>query len=346
MVTTCARGLYLRCSDAPPAAWLRSPLMGQLKKIVTAGCILCAIATVPPRIVAQATHPNAAHKTANVLLTISISAPITEASYGSQIEIDFKLINRTDHPIDCGGEWSESGNDSYPFEITNVMGKKILPRQGGMLASSAHGCTLDPGATKSWEAALNPTAYPGLVPGEYRIRVSAQNPGNPGGERLYSNTVTIKIDAPPARPAGNPNPDEGQPKLPVKLILSPEHILVTSDSNFTLAVKVMNQSQKRMWCIGGLDTSGVDDNFKYDIRWSDGKPVQRVRKIGQPYPPGPPCTVLPGEDFDTGLPGLMDAFDMRQPGVYTVQVSLPDPDHPGQMLATSNVVTVTVKALQ
>lgn len=128
-----------------------------------------------------------APKAASVPLTISISALKSEVSYGSQIAFNIELVNRTNHMIDCSEDWSDSVNLTYPFKIFNMSGKKILPHFGPMSEGSSRHCTLDPGATKRWAGSVIPTEYPEIVPGEYRIRVSAANPDNPSGERLYSN---------------------------------------------------------------------------------------------------------------------------------------------------------------
>ncbi len=140
----------------------------------------------------------AAPTVTNAPLTITLSIPKSDVPYGSQIGYHIKLINRTDHPIDCGQDWSENVDVSYPFDITNTNGKKILPQLGPMMFGHSRSFKLDPGASTSWESALFPSEYPGLIPGEYRIRVSAQNPDNPRAERIYSNTVTIRIEPPPA----------------------------------------------------------------------------------------------------------------------------------------------------
>jgi hypothetical protein len=135
-------------------------------------------------------------------------------------------------------------------------------------------------------------------------------------------------------------------RLPLRLIFSPDKIEVSSDSDPELTITWVNDSHQNVWCELALSTSGIDERYTYDIRTAEGKAVPRVRKKGDPRGFGTPCGVPPGASLELFVGRVMQVFDMKRPGVYTVQLSLPDPDnaHPGWILGKSNILTVTVKA--
>jgi hypothetical protein len=138
---------------------------------------------------------------------------------------------------------------------------------------------------------------------------------------------------------------ETRPSL--QLTISPDHFTVTPGSNFDLSITLVNQSLHDIWCEYNFRSSGIDEGYVYDIRASDGKPVRRIpgkeKERSSPYPSSP-CALAPGHSLEISVGHLVRAFDMKGPGLYTIRVSRPDPDHPGKMLGTSNAVTVTVKA--
>lgn len=146
--------------------------------------------------------------------------------------------------------------------------------------------------------------------------------------------------------------DHAEVKLPVELVFSPDHFTVAPHSNLKLPIKWVNHSDRQIWC-GDLPTStGISEKYIYDIRSGEGKPVPRIpgkekeHATNYPYDEGDFCRLAPGASLGQFVVGLMSAFEMNQPGEYTIRVSLPDPDHPGQILGRSNVVTVTVKVPQ
>ena len=154
--------------------------------------------------------------------------------------------------------------------------------------------------------------------------------------------VQLGIAAQEPKPA--PRTAAQEPKQAMQLILSPDHITVTPDSNFELYVKWINKSNEDVDCSSSF-SNHLNEIYSFDIRTNDGQPVPRVIPK-PPYNGGfyTPCDVGPGQSSDFEVGCVMCVFKMRQPGVYTVQISLPDPDHPGRMLGTSNKMTVTVKA--
>jgi hypothetical protein len=138
------------------------------------------------------------------------------------------------------------------------------------------------------------------------------------------------------------------PKSSLQLILFPDQITATSDGNFELYIKWVNHSNEVMMCGPNFWSSGVDEGYIYNIRTSDGKQIQRIpgkeKENSSPMPMLGICAVGPGRSVETSVGHLMSAFAMKQPGVYTVQVSRPDWAHPGLVLGASNIVAVTVKA--
>jgi hypothetical protein len=136
-----------------------------------------------------------------------------------------------------------------------------------------------------------------------------------------------------------------KPKPSVELIFSPDHIMVMSQDDLDLSVKWVNNSDQTVNC-ASLVSDSIYVSFVYDVRRSDGKPVPRssYKDLSQFDPPGPPCRMRPGSAGWIALGRLLKAYDMRQPGVYTVRVSRTDLDHPDLMLGPSNILTVTVMA--
>ena len=148
--------------------------------------------------------------------------------------------------------------------------------------------------------------------------------------------------APTAAPAQDTKP-------PVEVILSPDNITVAPNSDLVLSLKWINHScERQFWGLAEF-SAGIIEGYVYDIRTSDGKPVPRIpgkeKEKAFTYPSTGSeagAVLMPGESVDTVVPGLMRAFQMNSPGVYTIQISLPNPDQQNQLLGTSNKVTVTV----
>jgi hypothetical protein len=136
-----------------------------------------------------------------------------------------------------------------------------------------------------------------------------------------------------------------EPKPLVELILEPDQIDVPSDSKFQLYAKLVNQSKGNISCISAFASSGIDEGYAYDVRTIDGKPVLRVPgKIEQSRMFWGPCGVAPGSSLEISLGCVMCAFEMRKPGVSTVQVTYRNGANPELIMATSNKLTVTVRA--
>ena len=139
------------------------------------------------------------------------------------------------------------------------------------------------------------------------------------------------------------NAQETKPSL--HLILSPDKITVTPENSQTLDVKWINNSHRMLWCNSEFSSAGIDESFAYDVRDSSGSPVSRltgVKGAGAFGPVSSDCAVgSEGGTINSSIGCVMCAFDIRRPGVYTVQISRPDPDHPDRKIS-SNKVTITV----
>jgi hypothetical protein len=134
-------------------------------------------------------------------------------------------------------------------------------------------------------------------------------------------------------------------KSAVQLILSPDHIDVSTDSKFPLSVKIINQSKENVPCMSDFASSGIDEKYKYDVRTIDGSPVLRVPgTINRSRMFWGPCGVAPGSSLEFTLGCIMCAFEMRKQGVYTVQVTYEFVSKDGPVISTSNKVTITVRA--
>jgi hypothetical protein len=270
-------------------------------------------------------------------VTLTISGP-ESVTVGDEIRITAVLKNVSAR---MAAIWS---GDPYTTIIHDEHGNVPPVKPGDWLWTGSGG-----------EARIEPektfTEYVGvkeydLVPGKYIVQVkralrdSADYPKN---SILESNEITITVV--PKQPVGAADAAAQETKPALQLILSPDHITVTPDSNFKLSIKWINNSHETVWCNTAMSSSGIDEVYTYDIRTNDGKPVPRVPEKEKPsLEMGNDCAIMPGQSMDMSLPGLMGAFEMKRPGAYTVHVSRPDGSHPGRMLGTSNIVKVTVKA--
>lgn len=136
---------------------------------------------------------------------------------------------------------------------------------------------------------------------------------------------------------------ESKPIL--QLSLSPDKSEVVSGTKFDLTLRVVNLTQQIVDCTRVLDQNNLDVTYTYDIRASDGKPVSYIYEKEAPkFVSARPCQLQPKDSFEITLVGLMSAYEMKPPGVYSIQVLRPDRSHPGRQLGASNKVTVIVKA--
>jgi hypothetical protein len=136
-----------------------------------------------------------------------------------------------------------------------------------------------------------------------------------------------------------------EPNLALQLIFTPNHIAVMPESDIELSIEWVNNSDHILNCSTGWLTGGINEWFTYDVRRSDGKALQRRdRGLPQYEPSPPPCCLNPGTSGLLEVGPLVKAFDMQQPGVYTVRLSRPDLNHLGRLLGTSNILTITVMA--
>jgi hypothetical protein len=296
-----------------------------------------AIAMVPIAAFAQADQPKPENQKPELSLTITPDH-ITVAPNDTR-DFSANFANGLDQTLECG-TFVNSLNMRFAFEVKTSAGISVPRSKNNTNISqfepSPPPCRLRPGAKGSILLGCVMCAFDMRHPGVYTVQVSFPDPAHPGQMLGTSNKVTVTVKAPDTAV------DTAKPA--VQLILSPDRSTTTPDGNLELSLKWVNLSGEQQWCSPSSYTSGIDEEYIYDIRTSDGKPVQRALGIGSPNPWSAFCTVAPGASIGLSLSGLMHAFDMRHPGVYTVQVSLPDRAYPGQMLGTSNKITVTVKA--
>jgi hypothetical protein len=257
----------------------------------------------------------------------------------STFKLSVKWINLSNEDVDCTSIQTTSPViEMYTYDIRASDGKAIprIPQKEKPYTYPFTQCVLGPGQDVEMGVGCVMCAFDMRRPGVYTVRISIPDPAHPDQMLGTSNMVTITVTAPDTKAPGA--------KPAVQLFLSPDHSTTTPDGNLEFSLKWVNLSGEQQWCSPSSYTSGIDEEYIYDIRASDGKPVQRALGIGSPNPWSAFCTVAPGASIGLSLSGLMHAFDMRHLGVYSVQVSLPDRVHPGHMLGTSNKVTITVKA--
>jgi hypothetical protein len=131
-------------------------------------------------------------------------------------------------------------------------------------------------------------------------------------------------------------------KPALELVLAPGDVDVVSGQKFTLNLKVTNTSKVDVSCVF-IDGGDVNLLYTYDVRKEDGESLRQVHRTVNIVRNGS-CHVKPGETFDETISSLMSAYGMQEPGVYTVQVSRPDPSDPN--LDRSNTIKVIVTAPQ
>jgi hypothetical protein len=271
-------------------------------------------------------------------IILTISGPHTIPA-GKKIEFNAVLSNESDHTIRI--MWGET----YSVQIHDERGKVPPLKPGLWSAGGGSGSTVDIEPGKAFtESVGGLEKYDLSAPGAYVVRVSRplhivnDEQGGTHSGTLESNQITITVVAKP-------------PDVPVQLIFSPDHFTATSNSELRLPIRLINNSDEQLPCSQSTSTK-IDERYLYDIRTSDGTPVSRIpgkekeKAVIYPTTGALFCGLASGGSQDQVVMGLMGTFEMNQPGNYTVQVSLPDPDHPGQILGRSNVVTVTVKAPQ
>lgn len=136
-----------------------------------------------------------------------------------------------------------------------------------------------------------------------------------------------------------------EPKPTLQLDLSPDKTEVVGGTQFRLTMRVVNLTERVVDCTRVEDDSNLDVTYTYDVRTTDGKSLPNPYDKVVPHSlRARPCKLQPKESFETSVGSLMSGYGMKRPGVYSIQISRPDPAHPGRQLGTSNKVIVIVKA--
>jgi hypothetical protein len=124
-------------------------------------------------------------------LSITLSTKIPTVMAGAAIDVKIATHNNTSHELNCTRTRSGSINDRYTFEIQDANGKILKARQ--MHEASIFQCSLPAHDSDDWETLITPYDYPGLIAGTYKVRISTEDPDNPQGARLYSNSIVVTI---------------------------------------------------------------------------------------------------------------------------------------------------------
>jgi hypothetical protein len=109
-------------------------------------------------------------------------------------------------------------------------------------------------------------------------------------------------------------------------------------------IEKKNLSDHDMDCAGAWSRlTGLDDQYRYDVRDFHNHPV-KVRRIDEPLrefrgPDNQVCKA--GMSEWSGNITLSRRYDLRRPGVYTIQISQPVSEH-SEELVKSNIVTFKV----
>jgi hypothetical protein len=132
-------------------------------------------------------------------LEMTLSVPQTVVAYGDLVGYNLKLINRSNHDLDCGQTWSGAFNFTYPVKVFDASGKEVPARDFKFFAGESKSCTLPFGETKGWQTVLDLRDYPTLQPGTYTMRIHAANPDDQKSPGIDSNPVILTIQPAPQK---------------------------------------------------------------------------------------------------------------------------------------------------
>jgi hypothetical protein len=134
-------------------------------------------------------------------------------------------------------------------------------------------------------------------------------------------------------------------KPPFSISTTAESPTVAAGADVWIKVRVTNTSNRDLDDSGGFsDRTGLDPNFRFDVRDDRGKPVpKRTYPHAELGVTGEPVnrTIAPGETL-TQEQRVSALYDMRKPGKYVIRVSRRASDNPRDGEIKSNAVTVTV----
>jgi hypothetical protein len=262
-------------------------------------------------------------------LTFTISGPKT-VTVGAILRLQVVQKNTSDHKITLvAGAY-------YDVLIRDENGKEPDLKPGIMAGSIRFG-ELQPQETFTEVAGV---PYD-LHPGRYTVQLSRHfETWNTTSPVITSNKITIIVtDAANAPPTAET--PQAESELGLELILHADRTTVMPKEDVILYAKWVNHSRSAIMCNPDFSTSKIDERYLFDVRTSDGRPVPRIDNNPTHYNINRPCGVGPGGEMDALVGCINCAFAMRNPGLYTVQVSYRDLPS-GQAIGKSNKVTITV----
>ena len=128
------------------------------------------------------------------------------------------------------------------------------------------------------------------------------------------------------------------------ITISSDHPTARAGSDLWIKIRMTNVSNHDVDCTD-VYSSGVDRSYQYDIKDNSRTPVKK--RIPHPNHPeiGEPgsiyaCTLGPGQSTKPADSRITWAYDLSQPGDYTVQVWRKDPGSGG--IVRSNSMTIIV----
>jgi hypothetical protein len=127
------------------------------------------------------------------------------------------------------------------------------------------------------------------------------------------------------------------------LTISAPNTEVTLGGEVSIEIRQTNLSEQTIDCSAQVD-SGVNYNFKYDVRDQHGTAAAKVVRAHPELGPAASyqgCNLPPGKSHTSGSL-LSRIYQFNQPGEYTIQVSRPDTGNPGGGIVKSNTITITV----
>lgn len=223
-------------------------------------------------------------------------------------------------------------NDGKRAELKPLMRQfELMPSGGPML-------TLPAGEKLTVEILVN-RAYNLSRPGKYTIQARM---GYRPGMDIKSNIVTLTLQDSP-----HPTADR-KPRF--SITLTAPYNIVRAGYQVPVKIALKNTSKKKISLRSWQEFQGTSHEFSsgIQVRDPDGNPAPRV-KAAQAFddetrfPSGRYLffSLNPGETYEeTKIVGQLD--DIAQPGTYTLQVEMFDPET--NMIVTSNMTTVNVQS--
>jgi hypothetical protein len=267
--------------------------------------------------------------------SVTIAAVSQHFESTNDIAVDIVITNISNDTVLCErGPVSGALDIAFQYDVRTADGhpipRNVNPHPEIGSVTSGWPCRLEPGDTARSIAFVG-RFYDMHSPGKYLIQISQKDLTTE--QIVKSNQIEVTVDAPQA-------PDAQQM---LQIVLSPENVQVASTDDLSLTAHVCNISNKIIDFRKALTPYNLDLFFDYKISDSTGGLILSTRQFGSDSYQFRPRALMAGQCNDYPIGGLMTAYRMRQPGVYTVQVSRYDLGHLN-LLGTSNTIAATVTA--